>query len=168
MVVMDEVKRLWESDKKVVITLTDNNVLETDWFEDNYLEKHENQVNTTKNIEEKIEELLEKDGKSKEDIETWYVQCYKENDTIYLTEHALQRLKERNGWNKKTALRMLKKVYEEGLKQHALKGFLRHWVEHLKANHPECTYIVYGEKVYIFRTKTLITVINIPKNMFAK
>ena len=46
----------------------------------------------------------------------------KDNDNIYVTMHAAKRLKERTGWNKKAAARMLEKVQKYGIREDKFTG----------------------------------------------
>ena len=43
---------------------------------------------------------------------------------IVISEHAYMRMKERNGWSRKAAARMIDKVYQKGLRPEQVKGYL--------------------------------------------
>ena len=85
-----------------------------------------------------------------------------END-INITEHAYLRIKQRNGWNRKTANRMLDRIYDDGLRIKDIKGYLRVWIKNkIKSELQEAEYVLYGKQVYIFREHNLITVLAAP------
>lgn len=87
-----------------------------------------------------------------------------EQGTIYISSHAMSRLKERNGWSRKTSLRMLAKVYDDGIRFDAMNGRLARWINRKISNgYPGDEFVVYGEYLYIFNGNTLITVIKTPK-----
>ncbi len=87
--------------------------------------------------------------------------------TLTISRHAYMRMKERNGWNKKTSNRMLNKIYMNGLRSNQVKGYLKDWIRS-KANNTgeyrEC--ILFGEKLYIFNENVMLTVIPIPSRAY--
>lgn len=93
---------------------------------------------------------------------------YRAEDTMYITEHAEQRMKERIGWNKRaTQERMLKKVFD--LNNTKLKGKYKRYLTN-KANmyadvknREAETFYVYGKMAFVCNNQTLITVINLYK-----
>ena len=85
------------------------------------------------------------------------------NTEIMITTHAYLRLKERNGWNKKTSNRMIDKIYETGLRTPEIKGYLKTWLSALTSHSIiENEFVLYGKSLYIFRDKMLITVLHVP------
>ncbi len=82
-------------------------------------------------------------------------------DYITITEHGYDRLKQRNGWNKKTANRMAQRVYRDGHRINDIKGYVRIWMKS-KDQCEESEYVVYGENLYVFRENCLITSIHVP------
>ena len=85
------------------------------------------------------------------------------NNFIYITEHAYIRMKERNGWSRKTADRMAERIYAHGIRPEQIKGYLKSWLrEKINNDVNQNDYIVYGQSLYIFRENALITVIHTP------
>ncbi len=83
--------------------------------------------------------------------------------SIQICDHGYERLKERNGWSKKTAKRMINKVYLNGKHPDELKGYLKQWFLNKGRYESEIDeYIVYGDYMYVFKNKVLITAYNIP------
>ncbi len=84
-------------------------------------------------------------------------------ENLMISRHAYTRIKERNGWNRKAAIRMIPRVYSEGLRPSQVKGYLRQWVGEKVANaRPGHEFILYGERLYIFNGGTVITVLTAP------
>jgi len=82
---------------------------------------------------------------------------------IEITKHAYLRMKQRNGWNKKTANRMIPRVYGNGKRAEEIKGYLKTWVNRMiQEDISEDEFVLYGKEMYIFRENTLITVLHIP------
>lgn len=83
---------------------------------------------------------------------------------VTVTKHAKQRIRQRCGVN--DALRISKIAYERGLKHSDLTGNLKKWVDGLWFRNKTANQIrLYGDKAYIFRDATLITVLQIPHNL---
>lgn len=83
-----------------------------------------------------------------------------------VTKHAKQRLKERNGLNKNSCDRIVEKALKEGIKHSETKGRLNKWISSIyfvekKANNIR----LYGDKAYLFRDETLITILQIPADL---
>ena len=87
-----------------------------------------------------------------------------DGNTIFISEHAFKRLKERTGWTKKTSFRMLKRVYDTGLRHESIKGYISIWVEHkLTSRYSDCDEcVLYGRHLYLFNDKILLTVLTAP------
>lgn len=86
-----------------------------------------------------------------------------ENNVIRISEHAYMRIRERNGWNKKTADRMVARVYGTGKRMHQIKGYMKQWIKSLvSADKYGNDFVLYGQILYVFREKVLITVLNAP------
>ena len=85
---------------------------------------------------------------------------------VSISQHALDRLKERLGWNKKTSIRMVEKVIAEGTKDRDVKGYLSSWVrskmesDGFKDGH----FMIYGKNAFIFHGNVLVTAYNVPKS----
>lgn len=90
-----------------------------------------------------------------------------ENVSIKITDHAYCRMKQRNGWSRKTSDRMVARVYDKGRRPEQIKGYLKAWV---RSKVDEDTYgndfVLYGQTVYVFREKALVTVLHIPSREY--
>lgn len=83
-----------------------------------------------------------------------------------ITEHAKQRMKERCGFSKKTAERMAKKAFYDGITHAQTKGKLNKWITYLYFQHEKANNIrIYGGFCYVFCGETLVTVIPVPANL---
>lgn len=83
-----------------------------------------------------------------------------------ITQHAKQRMKERCGFNKKTAERMAKKAFDEGITHAQTKGKLNKWITSLYFKNEKANNIrLYGDYCYLFYGETLVTVIPVPVNL---
>ena len=83
-----------------------------------------------------------------------------------ISEHAQERLKERNGFNKKACERMAQKALTEGITHSQTKGRLNKWLTHLYFQNKRANNIrLYGDKAYIFCDETLVTVLQIPSHL---
>lgn len=82
------------------------------------------------------------------------------------TKHGEQRLKERTGNSKKNT-RILQLALERGLRHKDTKGQLSKYITKLFfKNKTACNVRVYQGKVFLFtRDETLITVLELPKNL---
>ena len=83
---------------------------------------------------------------------------------IIISNHAYTRLKERNGWGKKTADRMIIRVYLQGKRPSEIKGYLRLWVNK-KVSNPlgdVNEFVLYGNMLYLFKDNILLTAITAP------
>ena len=89
------------------------------------------------------------------------------NNSLVISRHAYTRMKERNGWNKKAASRMVQKVYTEGLRPEQVKGYLKGWINN-KADYAKegNELVLFGEKLYIFNGNTMLTVIPTPSRSY--
>ncbi len=86
---------------------------------------------------------------------------------VVITKHAYSRLKERNGWNKKASDRMIPKVYVNGLRPEQVKGYLKNWViTKYEYSNERDEYVLFGDKLYIFNNKTMLTVLPTPARSY--
>lgn len=86
---------------------------------------------------------------------------------IVITKHAYMRMKERNGWNKRAATRMVSRVYNDGIRPGQIKGYLKNWVNtKYEYSNVGDEYILYGDKLYIFNDKTMLTVLPTPARSY--
>lgn len=84
-------------------------------------------------------------------------------EDVGISEHAFTRMKERNGWSKKAAKRMVGRIYDTGLKPDQVKGYLKSWIQgkaEYDVNGNE--FRLYGEKLYIFKDRIMLTVLPTP------
>lgn len=92
---------------------------------------------------------------------------YEENTELSISKHAYGRLKERNGWSKKAANRMLQKIYADGIRPEEVKGYLKGWINR-KADmfDDDREFVLFGEKLYIFYEGMMITVLPVPTRSY--
>lgn len=87
-------------------------------------------------------------------------------DNVKISKHASKRLKERQGFKKRSNTRMIEKVLNEGYDLDETKGVLNNYLRNKKDNYKELgefIYRVYGEYVYIFNeNEVLVTSILLP------
>ena len=84
------------------------------------------------------------------------------NDMV-ITKHAYIRMKERNGWNKKSARRMVSRIYSNGIRPEQVKGYLKGWVNTKYKNRNDGDkYVLFGDKLYVFNGMTMLTVLQTP------
>lgn len=83
------------------------------------------------------------------------------DDTVYVSEHALQRMKERAGFSKSAGLRMAVRAYERGTRITPSTAALRHWFARKNLLYNGSTYyttfIKYGNFLYVYKNTVLIT-----------
>ncbi len=88
--------------------------------------------------------------------------------SIIVTDHAYDRLKERNNWSRGTVDRMAPKIFKLGVRAHEVKGYLKAWVEKKQAEAKnDEIYLLYGDIVYLYHSPTdraakLITAFSAP------
>lgn len=165
---MCHVMDIKESEKKVVIRTKTGNC-SSEWFSDTDPVKCLNITDRTVKEDEEIRRLCEKNSLNSEDVVSWFILRKKEEETVYISEHAMKRIRERVGLNKSAALRMVKKVYDNGKNADDVKGYLSGWLRNsqIKSERGD-KYLIYGEHLYVFDGNMLVTVINIPKKERAK
>lgn len=87
----------------------------------------------------------------------------KQPDTVYISDHAMERLRKRLGFNKNAACRMTAKAFDNGLTREEATGYLRTWIdgkiEHMKIN-KNVDFRIYGQYAFLFSDNVLITVYN--------
>lgn len=87
-------------------------------------------------------------------------------DKIKVSRHAYERLHERCGLSRKAAIRMAEKAFYTGMKHSDTKGQINRWITSLYFNNKNANNIrLYGNFVYIFCNKILVTVLEIPNNL---
>lgn len=168
---MCNVSALKESEKKIHVVLKNGNVYSSEWYLDNDSCKKEGAINCTEKEYELYQNILSSHNITEQDVKEFYISRKRENDNVYISDHAMDRLKERNGWSRKTALRMIQKVYDNGARSGEIKGHIATWVKNKESFSTKGDYyILYGQNLYIFNHNTLVTVIHAPKkhNFMAK
>lgn len=83
-----------------------------------------------------------------------------------VTEHSIQRAKERLGWTPSATLRMAQKALDSGVRHADTAGRLKRYIDglyllHGKGNNTR----IYGEHVFIFEGATLITILYLPNDL---
>ena len=70
-------------------------------------------------------------------------------EELVITKHAYTRMKERNGWNKKAATRMVSRIYNDGMRPSQVKGYLKSWVNNkYKYSNDGDEYVLFLLKIY--------------------
>ncbi len=151
---MCKVKDIETCDKKMVVLSVSGEVIESEWFNDPERKNTFGQEILTIEEERHISEICDP-----ENILSWHVSRKREDDCIYISHHAFDRMRERNGWNKKTALRMVKKIYDNGLSPYEYKGQFAAWAKYRAKQCPNVTLKMYGNSMYVFDNNVLITVL---------
>lgn len=155
---MCKVKDLKYAEKRIFVILKDGGMVCSDWVGgDNDEIIHDKTV---------YRQTLEEAGLEANDVTEWYVSRKHDGDadTVYISEHAMDRLKSRNGWNRKASMRMIKKVYDNGLTPDAVRGRFATWVRHKEdTKNPGDEFRLYGDYLYVFNRQTLVTVLPTPK-----
>lgn len=85
---------------------------------------------------------------------------------VTVSKHAVRRLKERCGLNKRSVQRMADKAFVDGIRHSDTRGRLNKWVTSLYFYNKTANNIrLYGDKAYLFAESTLVTVIQIPPDL---
>lgn len=154
---MCNVKRLGDCEQKIYIRTKDNKLHSSNWYSADLA------------LDEALDKAKAELNINDDEIKSWNMRYNKfEEDTYYISKHAEKRLKERNGWNKKTQLRMMKKVIDNGKRGDEIKGTYKQIVKRVKDKYPAQEHIVYGDMLYIFNDKLLITVYYLKDNIIKK
>lgn len=111
---------------------------------------------------EDIDSIIQSCGYDLATISDPIVVMKKEKDTVYISDHAMKRLRKRLGFNRSAAYRMTKKAWEEGLTRDKVDGYLRTWIEKKMESHPEdgSDYRIYGQYAFVYNKNVLVTVYN--------
>ena len=157
---MCEVALLNEVYKKVIIKTNEGKVIHSGWFTTH--DKDGNRLFTERSV---VETALREHNLTEDNISNWHINQVKpDNGKIYISEHASKRLKQRNGWGKRTQLRMLPKIYDTGKRIDDIKGKYASWIRHKEDVKNEMDELVlFGDMLYVFNRKTLVTVLHTPQ-----
>jgi hypothetical protein len=157
---MCNVQLLRDSERQINIKTTTGEVYASDW----YVETNtRSQATNTEAGSKAVETVMREFSINGDDVEEIFLNRKKEEGTIYITDHAEGRLKQRNGWNKNTAIRMIKKVYDEGTRAEDVKGYLAPWFRHkTEEGNPGDEFVLYGDMVYLFNGQSLLTAFHKP------
>ena len=157
---MCKVKDIEECAKKVYVYTKKGEVLSSQWFCDDERKNTYGEDIFTDLEREHYESILKENSLTEEDVRNWSVNRDKaEEDCIFISRHAFDRMRERNGWNKKTAIRMTKRIFDDGIDPDAVRGEYRPWVRYRAQTHPDCLLKFYGQNLYVFQNNILITVL---------
>ena len=159
---MCKVGELNKSEKSIVIKLKNGCEFASEtFFDDNTAAAMA--TNATEKELDMLMRIKKQHNIKEEDVIEWYIKRKREEDTYYISAHAMERLKERNGWNKKTAMRMIKKIVDNGIKETEVKGYLGAWIKEKKSDgNMGDEFIMYGDMFYVFNNNTLITCLFAP------
>ena len=84
------------------------------------------------------------------------------SEVVIITYHAYNRLKKRKNWNKKTADRMVKLIYQSGKREEDIKGYLKCYLKQKKREGSNVEFVLYGKDFYLFDGNVLVTVYSVP------
>ena len=90
----------------------------------------------------------------------------KTKEGFRITDHALNRAKNRAGMGGKSIIRFVSKAWNLGLGLKDVDGAMKVELLDKKSRHGG-NLKVYGHYIYIFRGKTLITVLNLPDRLWS-
>jgi hypothetical protein len=91
------------------------------------------------------------------------------NMDIVLTRHAVKRMAERCGYNRRSMYRMASRAYEQGIGMEKAVGFVKGWMEHIYGKNENADNLrLYGDKCFVFDGMELITVLQIPTGLQKK
>ena len=79
-----------------------------------------------------------------------------------LTDHSVDRAKERCGWNRGALERMAEKALLEGISTRDVAGGLKRYIDRQHILFPGHRSLIHGHVVFIFAGVTLITVLDLP------
>ena len=84
----------------------------------------------------------------------------------HVTKHAIERAKERLGWNADAVSRMAVKAFNEGIQHSETSGRLNKYFTMLYFKETNANNIrIYGEHVFLFCENRLVTVLQLPKDL---
>lgn len=97
------------------------------------------------------------------------LECISDPSSVILTTHSKQRMKERCGFKKKSKQRMAERVFLDGITPEETNGNLKKWLEAVTRKNTDIDNLrLYGDKIYLFADRTLVTVFWIPKQFMSR
>lgn len=85
---------------------------------------------------------------------------------LQASQHAYDRAKKRFKWKPETLDKMMAKAYHEGIRHSQTKGSLKKYISGLYLRYKKANNIrIYGQNVYLFRNKKLITLYRIDNSL---
>lgn len=164
---MCKVRDIETCEKRVCIYLESGEMVSSEWFFDDERKNTYGVYRFTELEKKAYDELIHANSITDEKIDHWAVARNKgDEDSVYVSRHAFDRMKERNGWNKKTSLRMVRKIFDEGMEPKDVPGQYKAWAIQKSKKNPECLFKFYGQMLYVFDNKVLITVMKGTKLKF--
>lgn len=162
---MCKINKLSEAMQKVVIETVKGQTYTSEAYEDS----EKVLIGRSSKAQAVYEEMLEDHCLTNFDVAKVYIIRQKDDDTVYISEHAFQRMKERNGWNSKAAMRMVRKVVDEGTHKKDMTAEIRKWAEQVSRRQEGVSDIIlYGTYTYIFADNTLLTTYPMPNDLNRK
>src|SRR5690606_25362254 len=85
--------------------------------------------------------------------------------TIHITEHAVERGKERLGWGASVTESMAARAWETGIRYRDVAGRLRKYIAETVKDYPGTRVRIHGEVLYLFRGGALVTLYQLPRSL---
>lgn len=87
---------------------------------------------------------------------------------VRLTDHGVDRSKDRLGIPRKAAKAFSKRVWGEGVRSIEATGSLKRYMDDVENRHDAAvtSIRIYGRHVYVFKNKALVTVLHLPKELY--
>ena len=83
-----------------------------------------------------------------------------------VSKHGEKRILSRVGGSKKSVDKIAQRAFEEGITHAEAKGNLQRWMGHIFTNYNRGNQMrIYGDKLYVFHKSSLITVVDVPRNL---
>lgn len=88
-------------------------------------------------------------------------------NSVFISKHARERMKERMGWNQKAQNRMVVKIWDNGKRTSSMNnGSLKRYLSEKEVNHCEC--VTYGDNLFLFDSHVLITAYHLHKSAYIR
>lgn len=88
------------------------------------------------------------------------------SESVYISDHAGERMKERLGIPKSARQRTAQRAYDEGLKHADTIGNLRRYLDKQYLSHGQANNMrIHGHHIFVFSNASLITVLHLPQNL---